>query len=235
VSRPGIVLLPGLLCDETIWAGQRAALANAPCVVPSFDALSSLEVMARHVLATAPAGRFLLAGHSMGARVAMEVMRLAPERVERLALLDTGVEPVAPGEAGAAERRRRRELLALARERGMRAMGSEWARAMVHPSRIGTPVFETILEMIGRKTPETFEAHLHALLARRDARAVLAAARCPTLIACGREDAWSPVVRHQQMHALLPAARFAVIENSGHMTTMEQPEVVSRLLAEWAA
>ena len=233
MTRRCVVLLPGLLCDDAVWTAQCEALSFADCVVPDYGALDSITAMARSVLDAVPAPRFALAGHSMGGRVALEIARLAPERVERIALLDTGIDPRAEGEAGAQERDKRMALLQLAQTRGMREMGQAWARGMVHPSRLDTPLFEEILAMIARKTPAIFEAQIHALLDRPDAREVFTALRCPTLLLCGRQDAWSPLARHEQMHALLPCSRLVAVEDSGHMSTMEQPAAVSRALVEW--
>ncbi len=112
-------------------------------------------------------------------------------------------------------------------------MGQAWARGMVHPSRLGTALFDEVLDMIERKTPDVFEAQIQALLTRPDAEPVLAAVRVPTLIAVGRHDAWSPLARHEAMHRVLPQARLAVVEDAGHMTTMEQPACVSRQLLDW--
>ena len=236
MTRPVLLLLPGLLCDETNWAAQCDALAaQADCRVPVYRALQSIEAMAEHVLRTAPPGRFALAGHSMGGRVALEVLRRAPDRVERLALLDTGFEGLAAGEAGEKERAGRLQLLSLARAEGMRAMGAQWARGMVHPAHIDTPAFETILTMIERNTPDMFAAQINALLTRPDASALLPRITCPTLLLCGRDDLWSPLARHEQMQRALPGARLEVIEDAGHMTTIEQPEAVSRALARWLA
>lgn len=228
-----VALLPGLLCDRAVWAAQQEALAAARIMLPSYGTLASITAMAEHVLAQVPAGPFALAGHSMGGRVALEVLRLAPQRVERLALLDTGIDPLAQGPAGQAERQRRMALLALAQAQGMRAMGREWAHGMVHPSRLGTPLFEAILDMIERQTPQVFEAQVRALLARPDARELLPRIACPTLLLCGRQDTWSPLDRHERMQALLPGARLVVVEDSGHMTTMEQPAAVSAALRDW--
>jgi pimeloyl-ACP methyl ester carboxylesterase len=228
-----VVLLPGLMCDAAVWTAQCEALSFADCVVPSYGERSSITSMARHVLETVPAQRFSLAGHSMGGRVVLEMVRLAPERVERLALLDSGMDPLAPGEAGERERAKRMALLQLARDTGMRAMGREWARGMVHPSRLDSPLFERVLDMIERQTPTIFEAQINALLGRPDARPVLNGLRCPTLLACGRQDAWSPLSRHEEMHAMVLGSRLVVIEDSGHMSTMEQPDAVSRALVEW--
>ena len=232
-SRPTVVMLPGLLCDAAVWAAQERALADADCVVPDYGLASSLPAMARLVLEQVRARRLHVVGHSMGGRVAFEMARLAPARIERIALLDTGYEPRDAGPAGQAEERNRLALLQVARERGMREMGLQWARGMVHPARVGTPVFEDILAMIERKSPAVFEAQIRALLARPDARPVLESLRCPTLLLCGREDAWSPLTRHQQMHAILPGSELVVVEDSGHMTTMEQPEAVNAALRRW--
>lgn len=232
-QRPAIVLLPGLLCDAAVWQAQRAALPGADCIVPDYGWRDSIEAMARQALEEVKAPRFALAGHSMGGRVALEMVRLAPERIERLALLDTGFAPHAAGEAGDAERRERHALLALARQRGMRDMGRQWARGMVHPAHLETPVFEAILAMIERKTPAIFEAQIRALLGRPNARPVLQSLRCPTTFICGRQDTWSPLARHEEMHALVPGSELVVIEDCGHMTPMEQPQAVSAALARW--
>jgi pimeloyl-ACP methyl ester carboxylesterase len=233
VTRPSVVLLPGLLCDAAVWRAPCQALAFADCIVPSFGTLASLTEMARSVLDGVAAPRFSLAGHSMGGRVALEIVRLAPQRVERFALFDSGLDALAAGAAGEQERQNRMALLQLARQHGMRAMGLKWAPAMVHPARRGSAVFEAILEMIERQTPETFEAQIHALLNRPDGREALQRLSCPTLFACGRQDAWSPLARHEEMHALRPGSRLVVIEDSGHMSPMEQPAAVAKALIDW--
>src|SRR5688500_2720009 len=114
MTRPTVVLLPGLLCDHAAWAAQCAALTDAHCIVPSYGLRDSLEAMARAVLEMVTADRFALAGHSMGARVALEIVRRAAQRVDRLALFDTGLDAIAPGADGARERAQREALLALA-------------------------------------------------------------------------------------------------------------------------
>jgi pimeloyl-ACP methyl ester carboxylesterase len=173
----------------------------------------------------------------MGGRVALEVLRLAPERVERLALLDTGFQPIASGADGERERSQRFALLAQARTHGMRAMGEQWAAGMVHPARLENrlrgEVFEQVLEMIERSTPAVFAAQINALLARPDATPVLVGIAVPTLLLCGRQDAWSPLARHVEMAELIPNARLAVVEESGHMAPMERPAEVTRHLAGW--
>lgn len=228
-SRPLVVLLPGLLCDESVWADQRAALEREyDVLVPSLWGHDSIPGIARAVLDMAPE-RFALVGHSLGARVALEAVRQAPERVERLALLDTGIHPVRPGEP-----EKRQELVDLARREGMAALAARWLPPMVHPDRVGDPaLMGPLTDMVCRATPDIFEGQVRALLGRPDGAAVLPGIECPTLVACGRQDAWSPLLQHEEMATMIPGARLEVIEDSGHMVTVEVPEAVSRLLLAW--
>ncbi|MDR7308101.1 alpha/beta hydrolase [Rhodoferax saidenbachensis] len=231
-----LVLLPGLMCDVAVWAPQVQALSShATCHVPHWGPLDSLTAMAEHVLATAPARTFALAGHSMGGRVALEVMRMAPQRVERLALLDTGTPALAAGAAGAKEKAGRMELLALAQSSGMRTMGAQWASGMVHPSVLGTALFEQILDMLERSSPAQFAAQIHALLNRPDAGPVLPTITCPTLVLTGREDLWSPPAQHEAMAQAIAGAQLGIVEQCGHMSTMEQPEAVNAAFVAWLA
>jgi len=232
--QPTLLLLPGLMCDSAVWAPQVQALgAHVNTVVVDYGLRDSLTAMAQHALDTAPTPTFALAGHSMGGRVALEVMRLAPERVERLALLDTGTHPLAEGEAGARERAGRMALLSTAERLGMRAMGAQWATGMVHPGQRNTPLFESILDMLERSSPAHFAAQINALLNRPDAAPLLAHIQCPTLVLTGRDDAWSPPEQHAQIAAAIAGARLVVVEHCGHMSTMEQPEAVSAALEDW--
>ncbi|MDZ4076612.1 MAG: alpha/beta hydrolase [Hylemonella sp.] len=229
-----LMLLPGLNCDAAVWAPQVAALkGQANCVIPAWGQRDTLTAMARQVLDEAPTERFAVAGHSMGGRVALEVMRLAPQRVERLALLDTGTHPLAAGEAGEKERAGRLALLTIAQAQGMRVMAQEWAKGMVHPDRIGGPIFEEVLAMFDRGSAAQYAAQINALLNRLDAAPLLPGITCPTLVLTGRQDAWSGPAQHEAMAAAIPGAQLVIVENSGHMTTMEQPQAVSAALAEW--
>ena len=229
-----LLLLPGLMCDAAVWAPQVPVLSgHARCVVPDWGPLDSLTAMAEHVLATAPTPTFALAGHSMGGRVALEVMRLAPARVQRLALLDTGTQPLPAGEAGEKERAGRLALLALAHTEGMRTMGRQWLRGMVHPDVLGTALFESVLDMLERSSPAQFAAQINALLTRPDAATVLPTITCPTSVLCGREDYWSPPEQHAQIADGITGATLHVIEHCGHMPTVEQPAELNRALVAW--
>lgn len=229
-----LLLLPGLNCDAAVWAPQVQALAaQAHCVIPAWGLRDSLTAMAQQVLDEAPTERFNLAGHSMGGRVALEVMRLAPERVQRLALLSTGVHPLPTGEAGEKERAARLLLLKLAQSQGMRAMAQEWARGMVHPDQLHTPLFASVLDMLARGSAAQYAAQINALLARPDAAPQLPRIACPTLVLTGREDSWSGPAQHEAMAAAIPAVQLVIVEHCGHMCTLEQPQAVSAALADW--
>jgi pimeloyl-ACP methyl ester carboxylesterase len=170
----------------------------------------------------------------MGGRVALEILRRAPQRVTKLILLDTGYEPRASGEQGARETEQRKRLVALAYREGMRSMGREWLRGMLPESRWKDEVLvESMLAMVERKTPQIHAAQVRALLTRPDASIVLPAISCPTLLLCGRQDKWSPLARHEQMAVRIPGALLAVVEDAGHMTTMERPESVSAFMRDF--
>jgi pimeloyl-ACP methyl ester carboxylesterase len=231
-----LVLLPGLLCDASVWLAMLPRLqAHSPCVIPNYGVLDNIESMARHVLQTTPPGPLAVAGHSMGGRVALEMLRQQPGRIQRLALMDTGYEALAPGALGEKERAVRMALLQTARQDGMRAMGQRWARGMVHPERLDSPLFAQILAMIERSTPEVFAAQIQALLNRPNVTDLLGQIRCPTLLLCGEEDLWSPLARHVQMRDLMLAApvELVAIAQSGHMSTMEQPDAVCQAMLRW--
>jgi pimeloyl-ACP methyl ester carboxylesterase len=223
-----------LICDQTVWQRQMDALSDvADCTCADYGGLDSLPAMAEAVLRTAPE-RFSVAGHSMGGRVALEIYRLAPNRVARIALFDTGYLPLASGTAGEEETRKRGELVTLAQSQGMRGMLSQWLPPMIHPSRINdTALVSSIIAMMSRKTPEIFAAQEHALLSRPDASPVLEQIRCPALLLCGREDGWSGPAQHAAMSEKIKGSRLVIVPDCGHMSTMEQPAAVSAALREW--
>lgn len=233
-DRFSLVFIPGLVCDEAVFADQIRALSDlGQCSIADHDNLDSIPAMAQAVLRAVPE-RFVLIGHSMGGRVALEVLRSAPRRVAGIALLDTGYQARPAGEAGEREAAERMDLLGLARRSGMRVMGQKWLRGMVHPQRLSdSHLVESILAMIERKTPDIFAAQIRALLARPEAGPLLSSIDCPALLLCGREDSWSPLSRHEQMAKMILGSTLAVIENSGHMSSMERPREVSAALRNW--
>jgi pimeloyl-ACP methyl ester carboxylesterase len=228
-ERPTILLLPGLLCDASVWAAQADALR--PCahvLIADFSEHDSLETMAHSALAMA-VGPIIAIGHSMGARVAMEMIRLAPERIVKLALIDTGVDSRREGEEA-----KRQVLVDLAFAEGMGALADKWLPPMVHADRVeDRALLSPLKEMVVRATPEQHQRQIRALLNRPNLVPRLAGITCPTLVMVGRQDRWSPLAQHEEMAAQIPNAELVIIENSGHMTLLEQPEQVSNALLRW--
>lgn len=236
MSRTPLLLVPGLMCDHTVWEPLLPVLAqHAQTHMVDHGDADSLTRMAERLLAQAPA-QFALAGHSMGGRVALEVLRLAPQRVLRVALLDTGYLARAGGAAGEEEARKRQTLLELARTKGVRVMAQAWVQGMVHPARLNdAKLIADIIGMFERKTTNIFERQIRALLDRPDATPVLQRVAVPTLVLCGREDSWAPVSQHQELAALIPDghAHLQVVAQCGHMSTMEQPDAVAEAMRAW--
>lgn len=228
-NRPVLYMLPGLLCDETVFAPQIAGLSDSMDVRSAkFLGMDSLIDMAQHVLDIAPQ-RFSIAGFSMGGRVAFQIMAMAPERIERFCAFDTGAGPKAEG-----EEIKRQGIVDLAYREGMGALAAAWLPPMLHPARRVDPAFMAPLTaMVLRATPQIHEKQIRALVNRPDARPVLPTIACPTLIACGREDEWSPVAQHEAMAAAIPGAHLEVFENCGHFLPLEQPEGFNAALRNW--
>lgn len=231
-----LVLLPGLLCDRDVWApfldthgDERASL------VADYGLANSLTAMAQGVLERAPWPRFAVAGHSMGGRVALEILRLAPQRLAGLALLDTGIHALAAGEQGEQEKAGRYRLLNIAQTQGMEAMARDWVQGMIHRRFLGGELEDRVVAMLARKTPEVFEAQIQALLGRPDPAALLDQIQVPTLVACGEDDQWSPWTQHQHIAALIPGAMLEAYPDAGHMAPMETPAEVNSSLQRWLA
>jgi len=227
--KPVLYLLPGLLSDDTIWEHQQKALApHADIRIPVFRGFSSFRAMALHVLQTAPP-RFSVAGHSMGGRVALELMHLFPERIDKFALLSVGVHPLLPG-----EHEKRMEQVNLAEQQGMAALADAWIPPMVHPVRVADRgLMQKIRAMVLRSTPADYRGQIEAALTRADQSLYLSAIRHKVLLVVGEDDSWSPLSQHQNIQRRLSSCELIGIRHAGHMVTMEQPEVVSRVLVRW--
>jgi pimeloyl-ACP methyl ester carboxylesterase len=229
--KPTLVLVPGLLCDSLVWKHQLAAFADThELLVPELSDYTSLEAMGAAVLAAAPT-RFALAGHSLGGRIALEVVRQEPARVTHLALMDTGVGPPSP-----AERASRLELVVLGETVGLTAVAERWLPPMLHPARRQEPTFMAPLAaMVTGRTAASFRRQQEALLARPDARPVLAQVHCPTLVLTGREDEWSPPEQHEAIATAIPGASLVIVPEAGHFAPLEQPAAVTQALRELLA
>jgi pimeloyl-ACP methyl ester carboxylesterase len=229
--KTSLVLLPGLLCDHALWEPQIAALGDV-CEpwVPDLSRDDSIAAMAERALAEAPSRTFALAGLSMGGYVAREIMRQAPERVTRLALLDTRASMDTPEET-----QRRRELIRLAQtERGFTPITNRMLPLLVHPARIGDEALVSVIRGMAERTGvDGYVRQQHAVMARPDTRAELARIGCPTLVLCGRQDTLTPLDAHEELVRLIPGARLVVIEQCGHLATLERPAEVSLALRNW--
>lgn len=224
-----LVFIPGLLSDAWIWHNQLDAFAaRGPIHIPKLTEAPTLTAMAEQVLAET-SGPLAVAGHSMGGRVAFEMVRLAPERIERLAGISTGLDVPHPAEGG-----KRAKLLELARQEGMAALAAQTViPTMIEAHRQDAALVEGLTQMVERATPEIMERQQNALLVRPDASTYLGAVRCPTAFICGREDRWTPASQHETLHALVPGSTLTLIDNCGHMSLIEAPGAVNAALAVW--
>lgn len=231
MTRKTLLLLPGLLCDAATYRPQLAEFgADHDVRVADFFGLDSIGGMAERALATA-SGDLVVAGFSMGGRVALEMMRIAPERVRGLAIFDTGVHPRQPGEEA-----KRQLLVDIAYKEGMEALAARWLPPMLHPdAQKNAPLVADLTAMVCRATPEIHEKQIRALLDRPDASPVLATIACPTIVLCGRQDLWSPPEQHAPIAAEIPGAKMVVAEECGHFLPVEAPDVLNAALRELLA
>jgi pimeloyl-ACP methyl ester carboxylesterase len=229
MARPTLVLLPGLLNTRRLWQRQIADLADlVDVVVPELWHHDSIGAMAEAVLDAAPA-RFALGGFSMGGYVSFEIMRRAPERVERLALMDTQAVPDSP-EATA----RRRGFIEQSKMGRFHGVQPSLLPQIVHRARLDDPsVVQPILEMSKEVGAQGFINSQTAMIARPDSRHDLVDIDVPTVVMVGRQDQATPLPRSQEMAADIANARLAIIEECGHMAPLEKPDEVSAALRRW--
>lgn len=223
-----LLFVPGLLSDRTAWAGVIDRIGRG--VVADVTTQPSITAMAEDLLAS-HGGNLVVAGHSMGARVAFEMARLGRGRIAGLAVFDTGVHP-----KNEAELPRRRALVELAHAEGMTALARQWLPPMVHPDRLADgDLMGSLTAMVERMTPQIHERQIGALIGRPDARKTLGDIACPVLVGVGRQDIWSPPEQHEEFVRAIPDARFVTIEEAGHFAPAERPEEVASAIAAWMA
>ena len=227
--KPSIVFLCGLLCDEFVWQQIAESLSDvADTTIMNFQGYNSITAMAENVLALSP-DKFALAGHSMGGRVVLESYRLAPHRIDRITLLNTGVHPKRDSEIPG-----RQKLLDLAATKGMEAVADTWLPPMIGPqAQQNASLVQQLRQMVCRHSAGEFQGQITALLNRPDARQVLAHITVPALLVSAEDDHWSPVSQHQSMLESIEHARHIKLSNTGHMSTVEAPLEISAALREW--
>ncbi len=223
-----LLLLPGLLCDAALWAPVLPGLGElVEPMVPDLTRDATVADMAARALAAAPA-TFALVGLSMGGYVALEILRQAPGRVQRLALFDTSARPDTPEQS-----RRRRGLIGLAQTGRFKGVTPRLLPQLVHTRHQDGPLAAEVMAMADRVGRDGFLRQQAAILGRPDSRPLLPGLRMPVLVGVGAEDILTPPHLAEEMAALIPGARLALIADSGHLPPMEQPAAVVALLRCW--
>ncbi len=229
-DRPTLLLLPGLLCDARLWRDQVAALgAEWRCVVADLTHDDNLPAMANRALAAVGDAQDLaIAGLSMGGYVALEIMRQAPARIARLALMDTSARPDTEEQS-----RRRRALLALSESGMFRGVTPRLLPTLLAPDNLSTPLGAEVTAMAERVGRTAFHRQQRAILKRPDSRPDLARITIPTLVVVGEHDALTPPHLAEEIAAGIPGATLARIPRAGHLPTMEEPDAVCTAMRDW--
>lgn len=226
-----LMFLPGLICDARIYAPQTAAFAGS-MAVDGYGLSGSLVDMARIALAEADragAGQIDLFGHSMGGRVALEVFRLAPHRVRRLALASTGIHPLAPDETG-----KREGLKAVGHRHGFKALVDHWLPPMVAEANRADPaIYAPLEQMCLSKGQAMFDAQIHALVNRPAVDDLLPRIACPTLVLTGELDTWASPAQHKTIAAAIGPSTLEIVPGAGHMVQFEAPDAVNSAITRW--
>ena len=226
-----LVFLPGMMCDARLFGPQIAEMsADTAVMVAPITQGERVEQIASQLLDLLPQ-RFALAGLSMGGIVAMEVLRRAPERVARIALLDTNPLPETPQVAAAREP----QIVAVKAGRMLEVMRDEMKPNYLAPGPHRGDVLDLVMDMARALGPDVFVRQSRALQRRSDQQTTLRKCKVPALILCGAHDALCPVKRHEFMAELIPNATLRIMEQSGHLPTLEQPQETTQALREWLA
>ncbi len=224
-----LVLIPGMMCDARLFGPQIAALSGTRAVhLAPIAARDTVAALAADILEAAPL-RFALAGLSMGGIVAMEILRQAPARVERLALLDTNPR----AETDAVRAGREPQIAKALAGRLDRVMRDEMKPNYLADGPGRTAILDLCMEMALALGPDVFARQSRALATRPDSRETLRGHRGPTLILMGEDDRLCPRDRHELMHALIPGSRLSVVAGAGHLPTLEQPQATTAEMVRW--
>ena len=224
-----LVLIPGMMCDARLFGPQINGLSHHwPILHAPINDHDTVEALAEDVLRWAP-DRFALGGLSMGGIVAMEVLRQAPDRVERLALLDTNPK----AEADEIKARREPQITRVEGGELRTIMRDEMKPNYLSDGPNRGAILDLCMAMAEALGPDVFVRQSRALQTRPDQQDTLRAFTGPALVLCGKDDALCPVHRHELMHDLLPNSTLQVIDGAGHLPTLEQPEITNAALIRW--
>ena len=224
-----IVLVPGLLTSPRLFAEQLPTLwQHGPVTIAGTTRDNTIAALAGRILADAPP-RFALAGLSMGGYICFELARQAPNRVARLALLDTTARSDTPKLT-----RRRQAQIALARGGRFAEVADQQFPLLIHPSRQSDPAVRELVRLMASEIgAEAFIRQQQAIIGRVDSRPGLGAIGCPTLVLVGDGDQLTPPELSVEIAGAIPGARLVVAAGSGHLTPLDQPEEVTKALVEW--
>jgi pimeloyl-ACP methyl ester carboxylesterase len=229
MSKPNLLLFPGLLSDRRLFQAQVDGLRHsAECIVADVAAANSVAAMAAAAVAKMPPGPFAVAGLSMGGYVALEVMRVAAPRVAGLALLDTTARP--DSDQATADRRRMMKLAETDFERVVNAL---LPKLLLPAHMRDAKIVATVKAMAASTGKDAYLRQQEAIIGRIDSRPQLAKIACPTLVLCGREDTLTPVALHEEMANAIPGSRLVVAPQCGHLSPIEQPQFVTMNLVHW--
>ena len=220
-----LLLLPGMMCDARLWQPQVESL-DIPTFVADLTTSDKLEDIATGVLENAPSS-FAVAGLSMGGIVAFELWRRAPDRITHLALLDTNAKADSPDRRSTRLDQVQQVLAGQLRSLAMETLKPAY---LAKANRDDEELLDTILAMAMDAGETTFKRQSLALKDRPDSVAMLETINCPTTVMCGAEDRICPPSLHELMAARIPGARLVVIEDCGHLATLERPDVVNQEL-----
>jgi len=223
-----LVLIPGLVSDLIVWE-PLAEAAKGAFAVHHADVTrqASITEMAQSVLATVD-GPIIAVGHSMGGRVAMEMARIAPDRIKGLVLANTGHHPKRDG-----EEIKRQAMIDLVNQ-DIENLADDWLPGMLDPARVNDEkLTDELMAMVRRAGPEVHERQIWALVGRPNASAYLEDITCPVLLVTARQDAWSPIAQHEEIAAAVADPELVTIENAGHFAPVERPAETTAAIMEW--
>ena len=224
-----LLLLPGMMCDARLFQPQINALSGRlPLVTAPIGGHDSMQALAAEILNYAPP-RFALAGLSMGGILAMEILRQAPDRVDRVALLDTNPRAELPE----VQERRAPQIEAAKQGELSRIMRDEMKPNYLADGPNMGAILDLCMTMATDLGPEVFVNQSIALRDRPDQCETLRQFDGSALVLCGKEDRLCPIERHELMHELLPNSRLQIIDGAGHLPTLEQPEITTAALIRW--
>jgi pimeloyl-ACP methyl ester carboxylesterase len=228
MAKQNLVLVPGLICDAEVWThARRNMLDVADIAFAPADEADTMQGLAAALLANAPES-FAIAGFSMGGYVALEVLRQAPARVTRIALLDTSSRGDTAQKAAG-----RHAAIADCEEGRFEDLLGRFVPQLLHPDRHGEALFARVWAMGQRVGPQLFADRHRAMLTREDSRELLRGTDIPVRAICGRSDALTSVEEHQEIADLAPRGRLSIVEDCGHMPPLERPQAATALLRDW--